>query len=302
FHRYAIFVVLVAVLLVWWGAAVTTHGVGMAVPDWPLSFGSVNPDGWWRIPALFLEHGHRLIASLVGLLTIILVLWAHLGGLPRAVRSLSLVALGMVLLQGTFGGIRVLHISDLMGVFHGCLGQIFFCLLIFLAMRSSPSWNTSRERLEPAVAVGARRFSSALVTVVFFQLVLGAIMRHTHRFGIADDGILTTGGVFFPGFADFDLGILFSHKAWALVVFFTSLGAAGFARKRLTGNPGLRTHFVLLAVVVATQLGLGIGVIATAKSFWVTNFHVLTGLGILALALSLAVKCFAVDSKSELPG
>ncbi len=301
FHRFSVVVVAATVALVWWGAAVTTEGVGMAVPDWPLSFGSINPEGWWRVPAVFLEHGHRLLASLVGFLTVILCLWAWLGKKTRMLRVLTTAALIAVILQGVLGGMRVLHISDTFAVFHGCLAQAFFCLLLMIAMMSSPKWESRRELYEAGYLERMRGLSLVLFGAVFFQLILGATIRHTHRFGLADDGILTTGGRIFPGFGDFDLLLLFSHKAWALFVALAA-GMACFyaATGNREGSGRIRRNAWLIGGFVGAQVLLGISVIATGKSFWVTNFHVLNGLAVLAAAFVLAVKCFTAKPRSIL--
>jgi cytochrome c oxidase assembly protein subunit 15 len=76
FHRYSLFTLAVGVMLIWWGAAVTTEDVGLAVPDWPLCFGKINPEGWYRVPALLLEHGHRWIATVIGFLVLGQYFWA----------------------------------------------------------------------------------------------------------------------------------------------------------------------------------------------------------------------------------
>lgn len=301
FNRYAKVVVAVTVLLIWWGAAVTTENVGMAVPDWPLSYGSINPEGWWKVWPLVLEHGHRLVASLVGLLTLVMCVWAWAGGQSRLVRMLSAVALVAVIVQGVLGGVRVLHISNTFAVFHGCLAQAFFCLLILIVMASSRNWETRRRLLvreRPLAA--ARGWSVVFLGAVFMQLILGAVIRHTHRLGIADDGILTTGGKWFPGFGDFDLGILFSHKAWAVVVFWISIALSLFVARSLRENRGLRWHAYGMSVLLAAQLGLGMLIIVTAKTFWVTNFHVLTGLTILALAFTFSVRLFVAAPRTIL--
>lgn len=305
FHRYAIVAVMWAVLLVWWGAAVTTKGVGMAVPDWPLSFGSVNPEGWWNMPGVRLEHGHRILGAVMGLLVLGLVAWARIGKAPSTVRTLSIAALVAVIFQGILGGLRVTEISNGFAVFHGCFAQAFFCLLILIVMLSSPKWGERRREVLEAGALKSLRVRGiAFMIAVFLQLILGATMRHTHRGGLADDGILTTGGKFFPGFGDFDLAILFSHKAWAIMVLAASVAVSDFAKRKMTGHPALRRHAFFMTGLVALQILFGVSVIFTGKGFWVTNVHVFTGLMILAGAFMLVVKSFAAgiiieNSKGE---
>lgn len=364
FHRFVLAVIGFAVLLIWWGAATTTTNAGMVFADWPLSQGSLNPPRWLEVPPFMWEHGHRLIASVVGTLTAIMFGWSFIRGkagviefaalivgmgalvgflgrgseirrnggesyevwfwgaailgvavlgwlvIALAVRSwswltkLSALALVLVGLQAVLGGLRVTEISNTFAVFHGCLAQLLFCLLILIAMMSSPKWPVyRRETVHDRALNPLRARSVALLLVVFGQLVLGATMRHTHRLGVADDGILTTGGVIIPGWGDFDLAILFSHKAWALMVLLTSVSVSIFAKRSLRDHRRLRQHAYLITGLVVAQLILGGLVIATGKGFWVTNFHVLTGLTILALSFALVVKSFAAElpSRREAP-
>ncbi|MEM8952990.1 MAG: COX15/CtaA family protein [Verrucomicrobiota bacterium] len=359
FHRYVIVVILFAVMLIWWGAATTTTNAGMVFADWPLSQGSLNPPGWLHIPPFMWEHGHRLIATAVGLLTAGMFAWCFISSWKRAlefvlllaglgaivgflgrgagirrmgedghvfwfwaaaivgtgalvwlivfllrknlsmVTKLSGLALMVVSLQAVLGGLRVTEISDTFAVMHGCLAQGFFCLLILIAMMSSRRWTAyTKETLGERQLHGLRTRTLGLLVAVFGQLILGATMRHTHRLGLADDGILTTGGVLFPGFGDFDLGILFSHKVWALVVLAVSTAVSVFATRRLGDHPSLRRHSYWIVGLVVVQLGLGALVIASGKGFWITNFHVLTGLTILALTFALAVRSFAATKRS----
>ncbi|MEM7145461.1 MAG: COX15/CtaA family protein [Verrucomicrobiota bacterium] len=357
FHRYVLAVIGFAVLLIWWGAATTTTNAGMVFADWPLSQGSLNPPGWLHIPPFMWEHGHRLIATVVGTLTAVMFGWSFFRGWKRVVEFVMLLAglgaivgflgrgaairrlgaegyegwfwaagvlglgalvwlivvlavrrvspvtklcalaLMLVSLQAVLGGLRVTEISDTYAVMHGCLAQGFFCLLILIAMMSSKRWPVyRREALGPGVLRPFRVRAGSLLLAVFGQLILGATMRHTHRLGLADDGILTTGGVFFPGFGDFDLGILFSHKVWALVVLAVSVIVTVFAKRHLRGHLRLRRHAYWITGLIVAQLGLGALVIASGKGFWVTNFHVLTGLTILALTFALVVRSFAATT------
>jgi cytochrome c oxidase assembly protein subunit 15 len=210
------------------------------------------------------------------------------------VTKLCALAFMSVGLQAVLGGLRVTEISNTFAVLHGCLAQSLFCLLILIAMISSPRWQVyCREAVHRRALGPLRARSVALFLVVFVQLILGATIRHTHRLGIADDGILTTGGAFFPGWGDFDLAILFSHKAWALMVLLTSVSVSFFAKRCLRDHRRLRRHAYWISGVVVGQLTLGSMVIASGKGFWVTNFHVLTGLTILALSFALMVRSFA---------
>ncbi len=285
FRIYTGLVIAVTVVLIWWGAAVTTENVGMAVPDWPLSFGTLNPKGWWAVEALRLEHGHRLIATLVGLMTLGLCAAAWLGTRSKPVRILSTLAVFAVILQGVLGGMRVLHISDTFGIVHGCLGQSFFCLLL-LTLAASGNWDR-RPIVDERAMAGFRGFSALLFAGVFLQLVFGAVLRHTQRFHLADDAVFTTGGGFFPGFGEADLLVLFMHKWWAVAVLLMAVGFAVVVFRQ--GVPRLSRWVGLVLVLILAQVALGVSVIVTGKTFWVTNFHVLNGLAILGTSFLLMV-------------
>lgn len=335
FHRYSIFTLFVGVLLIWWGAAVTTEDVGLAVPDWPLCFGKINPEGWYRVPALLLEHGHRWIATTIGFLVLgqyfwvfsrhqpnvteagvliltgigylvlvymgqlivaglILVLgfaWLIMTWLARRwhlLRGLTTLALLLVILQASLGGLRVLKMSNAYGIVHGTLGQLFYCLLILIAFASSRTWEEGQLRLSATTARKARIWSLGLFLCVFTQLVIGATLRHTQRDHLAASDIITTKGLLIPPPAPADVFVLFLHKYWGVMTAGLLVHVASQAHRWLVTLPKLRAVPVLLLYLPVIQVTLGIFVILTGKSFWITNFHVLNGLGLLAMSFLLA--------------
>ena len=341
FHRYSLFTLAVGVVLIWWGAAVTTEDVGLAVPDWPLCYGKINPEGWYKVPALLLEHGHRWIATTIGFLVLGMYYWQFarfrpglvegvgivlcatgflvlifMGALKTAVfiavlgfmwlvlkwysqrwpllRGLTTLALLLVVLQASLGGLRVLKMSDPLGVTHGTLGQVFYCLLVFIAFASSPTWTEGRLVLSPKAAAQARFWTLTLFLCVFGQLILGASLRHTQRTHLAASDILTTKGQWLPPTSPPDVFLLFAHKYWGFFVALLIIFVAVRARVWLITLPRMRLAATLLMFLPTVQVALGIFVILTGKSFWVTNFHVLNGLALNALS-SLLVATFWGD-------
>src|ERR1041385_7478029 len=151
-HRFAWFTSIATLFLICSGGMVTSKGVGLAVPDWPTTFGYnmfLFPVSRW-VGGIFFEHTHRLIASVVGCLTIILTIWLAFSEQPRWVRNLGYSALGAVILQGVLGGLRVTLLEDQIGIFHACLAQGFFALLIVIAVVTSPLWHRiSANRSQP---------------------------------------------------------------------------------------------------------------------------------------------------------
>ena len=148
--RYARLLVAATLLLVAAGGMVTSTGSGLAVPDWPTTYGY----SMFSFPlakmvgGIFYEHGHRLIATTVGMLTIGLVIWLWRVEPRRWVRRLGLAALGVVILQGVLGGITVLFfLPDAISISHAGLAQIFFCLTVAIALVTSPTWRRSARAL-----------------------------------------------------------------------------------------------------------------------------------------------------------
>ena len=346
FHRFALFTLAVGVVLIWWGAAVTTEDVGLAVPDWPLCYGKLNPEGWYKVPALLLEHGHRWIATTMGFLVLGMYFWQFFKYKPSSIegvgitlcsfgflvlifmgsigtaafigilgffwlvlkwyserwpllRGLTALALLLVVLQASLGGLRVLKMSDPLGITHGTLGQVFYCLLVFIAFASSRTWTEGRLVLTLKEAARARFWSLTLFLCVFGQLILGASLRHTQRTYLAASDILTTKGQWLPPLHPENVFLLFAHKYWGFTVALLIIFVAVRARRWLVTLPQLRLVATLLLFLPTVQVALGIFVILTGKSFWVTNFHVLNGLGLLAFS-SLLVFTFWGDKLCRL--
>src|SRR5438552_357528 len=131
-HRLAVATAASTFVLLFVGGLVTSTGSALAVPDWPLSFGQVFPP---MVGGVLFEHGHRLVATLVGCLTLVLALWIAIAEPRPAVRASGLVALFAVVLQGVLGGVTVLYKLPLaVSVTHACLAQTFFCLTVALAL------------------------------------------------------------------------------------------------------------------------------------------------------------------------
>lgn len=179
-RRFAWLLASLTLLLICSGGMVTSKGVGLAVPDWPTTFGYnmfLFPISQW-VGGVFFEHTHRLIASTIGLLTIVLTVWLWRAESRRWLRWLGVAALGAVVLQGVLGGLRVTMLKDEIGIFHACLAQAFFGLLVFIALASSKSWEM---RENQSAAPRTVWLAIAATMLIYLQLALGATMRHQHR-------------------------------------------------------------------------------------------------------------------------
>jgi len=176
-HRFALLTAAATFLLLIAGALVTSNDAGLAVPDWPLSFGTWMPP---LVGNILYEHGHRLVATFVGLLTIILTVWLWRSEPRRWVRRLGLGALAAVILQGLLGGLTVLFLLPRpVSIAHASLAQIFFCLTVSLAVITSRDWKEPTPRVADPGTPSLRGLSGATTLALFGQLVLGASYRHS---------------------------------------------------------------------------------------------------------------------------
>src|SRR6476469_2598274 len=149
--RFSKVVVAATVLLLLAGSLVTSTGSGLSVPDWPTTYGwnmfTFPPSKW--VGGIFYEHGHRLIASSVGFLTIVLAGWLWLADPRRWMKRLGLAALGAVILQGVLGGITVLFfLPTAISSAHAGLAEIFFCMTIAISLFTSQSWLEAGDAVE----------------------------------------------------------------------------------------------------------------------------------------------------------
>ncbi|NMC21693.1 MAG: cytochrome oxidase assembly protein [Thermogutta sp.] len=190
-HRLAWALMATVFPLIWMGGLVTTYNAGMAVPDWPSTYGYLFMyplESWLKTWDVFLEHGHRLIGMTAGFLTIALLwsLWVH--DRRPWMRKLGIAALLGVSLQGTLGGLRVVGREILLANVHGCVAPLFFAFTVSLTVLTSPRWRREEKSRESEPNAGenarpARRtfhptFILSLPILVYIQIVLGAQLRH----------------------------------------------------------------------------------------------------------------------------
>lgn len=277
-HRFAVLTACCTLLLVVAGALVTSNDAGLAVPDWPLSYGSLLPP---MVGGIFYEHGHRMVATFVGMLTIVLAVWLQLREPRRWMRRLGWVALAGVIVQGVLGGLTVLFfLPRPISISHASLAQLFFCTTVSIAVFTSRWWmGEVEQRCEPA-SDGVRRFAIATAAVVFVQLVLGASFRHRA------------------------VGIL-PHIIWAFVVLGFSVALSRKVRLSFPEVADLRKPVALLAALVGTQLLLGLAaywsrLVAAEHAQPIpmmvgfTVAHVAVGAATLGAAVIAALCCYRV--------
>lgn len=177
-YYFSLFLTACVTLLILAGGLVTSHQAGLAVPDWPLSYGQLMPP---MVGNIFWEHGHRMIAGFVGIITLILAVWTQFAEKRTWFKKLAWASVGTVVLQALLGGLTVLLLlPPAVSIFHACLAQTFYCLTVFMAYGQSRMFEVPLV-CDPQVRPKLKRLSLITLSMVFIQLILGAAERHTHQ-------------------------------------------------------------------------------------------------------------------------
>jgi len=296
-HRFILFTACCTAFLIFVGGLVTSTESGLSVPDWPTTYGwnmFSFPYSKW-VGGIFYEHGHRLTASFVGFLTVIMTVWMWLKEKRAWVRWLSTAALGAVILQGVLGGLTVIFLLPAwISTLHACLAQTFFCTVIALAVFTSPGWKRGLPVVKSqAESISLHTLCAATTAAVFTQLILGALMRHTNA-GLAIPDFPLALGHIIPPFSSNKVIIHFAHRVGAVIV--TAMIVWTFSRisrsysdHRLLFRPALA-----MMVLVAIQLMLGAITVWTAKAVTPTTVHVLTGALVLGTSFLLTLRAYAM--------
>ena len=291
-HRYVCFVAAAAALLITAGGAVTSTGSGLSVPDWPNTYGysMITFPPSMMVGGIFYEHGHRLIATAVGLLTIGLAVWLARAE-PRAwVRRLGWLALGAVVVQGLLGGITVLYFLPApVSIGHAGLAHLFLTLIVCLAVLTSPGWLAAYGRSGPLGDPALLRLALATPAVVYGQILLGAVMRHTGA-GLAIPDFPLAFGRLVPPSWSFAIGIHFAHRAGAAVVTVIVFAVASRALAHHWGRTEVTRPAMLLVGLLLLQIGLGAWTVLSGKHVAVNTAHVTAGSLVLATAAVLALR------------
>jgi cytochrome c oxidase assembly protein subunit 15 len=282
-HRYALLTAAATFCLIIAGALVTSHEAGLAVPDWPLSYGQLMPP---MVGGIFWEHGHRMVATFVGILTIGLAVWLWRSEPRRWVRRLGWAALGAVVLQGLLGGLTVLFLLPRpVSIAHASLAQIFFCLTVSMALFTSSAWLHEQPRRRENSEPSLRRLSAATTIAVFLQLILGAAYRH-------------------------DAAGIVPHLVGAALVTFGVIWVWRRIRREHADDSALRFPATVLAGLLLFQLLLGGAAywirLATAEApqpqllmVVLTVAHVATGALVLASSLVVSLQAHRRLAPSE---
>ena len=283
-HRFAVFVACATFFLIIAGANVTSHDAGLATSDWPLSNGQVFPK---MVGNLFWEHGHRMVATAVGILTIVLAILLQLREPRPWVKRLGWAALGAVIAQGLLGGLTVkLNLPLIVSAAHATLAQLFFLITVSIAVFTSKRWIES-EPVEPgAEGPPVRALCVFSLAIILTQLVLGATLRHSATW---DQNLPTP--------------LLVAHICGAVVVTLMLSTTIAAVALRFRSERYLTTPAGIAAVLLVVQLGLGLAAYITrmrspydpqplTPMVAVTVAHVACGALVFAATIVLTLRIF----------
>jgi cytochrome c oxidase assembly protein subunit 15 len=291
-HRYVKLVTVFTVLLIAAGGMVTSTDSGLSVPDWPTTYGwnmFTFPFSKW-VGGIRYEHSHRLIASTVGFLTIIMAGWTWRVDRRRWVQRLGFAALGAVILQGLLGGLTVLFfLPPAISIGHAGLAQIFFCLTLTLALVTSPGWKNATAPVDDAML---RRAALVTTVLVYTQILVGATMRHTNA-GLAIPDFPYAFGHIIPPVWNAKVAIHFTHRVGALIVSMAILATAGHVFYHHRGRRELVRPAFLLLMFLSMQVTLGAFVVWSRMDPVINTAHVVNGALVLGTSLVLTLRSFA---------
>jgi len=280
--------VVASFLMVVAGGLVTSKEAGLAVVDWPNTFGS----NMFLYPisrmtgGIYYEHAHRLFGALLGLTTVAVAARLWRVEARSWVRALAAAAVVVVAIQGLLGGLRVTGRFTLstatadmapsigLAILHGVVGQVFLALMVVVAAATSRRWRSAPERQPGLRAATDRTLQTVLVGALVVQLLLGAIQRHVAQ------GLVV-------------------HISLAAVVTILAIAAGARAWGLFHGVWPMQRLGQLLMSVVGIQVALGIAALAvtqgraivghpTTIEVTIATAHQAAGAGLLALAVLLA--------------
>jgi heme a synthase len=285
-HRFAVFVVCWAILLLIAGALVTSNEAALSVPDWPLSYGTLTPP---MVGGIRYEHSHRVIAAVLGLLSIVLAVWVWAKDERRWLRWFSVIAVAGIAAQGVLGGEVVRQLLHYwLPVAHACFAQIVFAALLSIAVFTSRWWISDQPQLEDTGSPSIHSLAIANAVVIYLQVILGAGFRHKE----------------IP---------VWPHMVGALIVLGMVIWLAAVLRRRFEKSAAISKTRILLHAILGTQLLLGLGAywsrLTTADApqpmplmVTLTVLHTVVGAILFGVSILIVLLCYRlVPRRRELP-
>jgi cytochrome c oxidase assembly protein subunit 15 len=298
---------------------VTSKNVGLAVPDWPTTFGYnmfLFPISKW-VGGILFEHTHRLMGSLVGFLTIILAVWIWLREDRRWVRRLGLVVVVGVILQGILGGLRVTMMKDQIGIFHACLAQAFLALIVLIAIMTTNFWRSFARADVDLTKIRSIKIIAIMATIaIYAQLALGATMRHQHK-DLAILDFPTANGAWIPDTSPgalakinawrdmralsdvdaFQIWLQMAHRFIAVLIGIVVIFFCVRVWRDAQNVTPLRRLSILWVVLFFLQFTLGAWTIWSNKAADIATAHVAVGAIMLSFGVSISAICWRISQK-----
>ncbi len=298
-HRFAVFLAVCTLGLVFVGGLVTSTDSGLSVPDWPLSYGKVFPP---MVGGILYEHSHRLYAASVGILTIVLAAWLIKSESRRWVKVLGGLALLAVVVQGVLGGLTVLFLLPVaVSVSHAGTAQLFLCLIVTIATVTSRAWLEEPPRVEESSSPSLRSLTLATTILIYLQVLLGALMRHTAS-GLAIPDFPLSFGRLVPEHFTRQIEVNYAHRLGAVVVTLFVLWTCTRVFRAHRSQPVLFKPALVLLCGLVLQIALAAETVWSAKGVLPTTLHVAGGAFLLATSLYLTLKTHhTVRSRVSVP-
>jgi cytochrome c oxidase assembly protein subunit 15 len=293
-HLFAVLVVMATALLIFAGGLVTSTGSGLSVPDWPNTYGwnmFLFPIDKW-VGGIFYEHSHRLIASTVGFLILVMAVWLWRAEPRRWVRRLGFIALAAVIVQGILGGITVLwFLPKPISISHAGLAQIVFCLATTIALVTSRGWRSGYVRDGAPVPDDRilQPLAIATTAIVYLQIMAGATMRHNGA-GLAIPDFPWAFGQLVPPVWNMAIALNYAHRVGAVIVSLLILAMTAHVFFHHARRSELVRPSALLLVLLTLQITLGALTILSGKHHIINSLHVMTGGLVLVTALVLTLR------------
>jgi cytochrome c oxidase assembly protein subunit 15 len=276
-YKFSVFVVLWTVFLFVAGALVTSNNAALSVPDWPLSFHTYFPK---MTGGVFYEHGHRMIAGVLAVLTLVQAILVWVKEERRWLRWFAGIAVGGVLVQAVLGGEVVMQLLRYwLPVAHACFGQIVFAASLSIAVFTSKWWVSERPQMEDTGSPSMHSVAIVNAAVIYLQVIFGAGFRHSYL----------------P---------MWPHMAGALLVLGVVIWTAVLLRKRFGTSAELTKARVLLHAIVGTQILLGLAAYwarittpdgpPTPGLVWSTVIHTVFGAMLFAFSVLIVLLCYRI--------
>ena len=320
-HRFAMFFVISIFGLIMLGGTVTSKDAGLAVADYPTTFGynmlAVPLDLWIGRGGIFWEHSHRLMGMVVGILAIVMLFWLlHTQRHRSWLRWLGVGVLAAVIIQGLIGGLRVTELDERFAIAHGIVAQLILCAAVLIAAATSRIWMRAAPADTPesndAGTPGARklpRLLFLLLGVLLLQLVLGATVRHTQAALAIPDFPTNYGGLVPPltqasinaaidqldyerssYFSIAQVVVHYAHRIGAGLVLVVAVYVIGRVLKELARERSIKAPAIALFVLLLLQILFGAMVIWSHRHAEIATAHQATGAAILATATLLTIR------------